>query len=124
MTDDAQYENKQGFEEHEVVNHSAEEYVRYRKRLPAIHTNTVESYFSIFKRGMRGTYQHCAEHHLHRYLAEFDFRHNARVALGVNDEQRAAKMIKGVRGKRLTYRTANSKVSGDAEEAARDTKDS
>lgn len=101
MTDDAlQYEDKLGhFAEHGVVNHSAKEYVR-----GDIHTNTVESYFSIFKRGMRGTYQHCGEQHLHRYLAEFDFRHNARVALGVNDEQRAAKMVRGVSGKRLTYR--------------------
>ena len=57
-----------------------------------IHTNTVEGYFSVFKRGMRGTYQHCKEKHLHRYLAEFDFRYNNRSALGVEDEQRAAKM--------------------------------
>jgi hypothetical protein len=106
MTDDAlQYEGKlDHFKEHEVVNHSAEEYVRYRRRLPAVHTNTVESYFSVFKRGMRGVYQHCAEHHLHRYLSEFDFRHNNRKALGVNDEERTAKMVKGVSGKRLTYR--------------------
>ena len=59
---------------------------------PVIHTNTVEGYFSVFKRGMRGVYQHCKEKHLHRYLAEFDFRYNARKALGVDDEQRAAKM--------------------------------
>ena len=117
MTDDAmQYDGKlDHFKEHEVVNHSAEEYVRYRKRLPAVHTNTVESYFSVFKRGMRGIYQHCAEKHLHRYLAEFDFRYNARVALGVNDEQRAVKMVKGVRGKRLTYKATGRKVSTDAE---------
>jgi transposase-like protein len=101
MTDDAlQYEGKlAGYAEHGVVNHSAKEYVR-----GDIHTNTVESYFSVFKRGMRGVYQHCSERHLHRYLAEFDFRHNNRIALGVNDEQRAANMVKGVRGKRLTYR--------------------
>lgn len=68
------------FSSHWTVRHSAGEYVR-----GGVHTNTVESYFSIFKRGMRGTYQHCAEKHLHRYLAEFDFRHNNRVALGVND---------------------------------------
>ena len=55
-----------------------------------IHTNTVEGYFSVFKRGMRGTYQHCKEKHLHRYLAEFDFRYNARRRLASNDEQRAA----------------------------------
>jgi transposase-like protein len=104
MTDDAlQYHKKLGeFAEHGVVNHSAKEYVR-----GDIHTNTVESYFSIFKRGMRGTYQHCGEQHLHRYLAEFDFRHNARVALGVNDEQRSAKALLGVKGKRLTYRTTS-----------------
>jgi transposase-like protein len=114
MTDDAgHYYNKLGeFAEHGTVNHSAGEYVR-----GDIHTNTVESYFSVFKRGMRGTYQHCDERHLHRYLSEFDFRHNNRVALGVHDEQRAVNMIKGVSGKRLTYRTANQKMS-NAEEAA------
>ena len=72
-----------------------------------IHTNTVEGYFSLFERGMRGIYQHCDEKHLHRYLAEFDFRYNNRVALGINDEQRAVKMLKGARGKRLTYRTTD-----------------
>lgn len=90
------------FARHESVNHTAEEWVR-----GDAHTNTVESYFSIFKRGMRGTYQHCSEKHLHRYLAEFDFRHNNRTALNVNDEQRATKMLRGVKGKRLTYRTTD-----------------
>lgn len=101
MTDDAAiyYEKLGRFAEHGVVNHSAGEYVR-----EDIHTNTVESYFSIFKRGMRGTYQHCGERHLHRYLAEFDFRHNARIALGVNDKERAERLLCGVKGKRLTYR--------------------
>lgn len=120
MTDTAlQYENQlQHFAEHATVDHSREEYARYRKGAPTISTNVVESYFSVFKRGMRGTYQHCAEKHLHRYLAEFDARHNNRVALGVNDEQRAVNMIKGVRGKRLTYRYPNSKVTnGDEAEA-------
>jgi len=84
---------------HETVKHSAKEYVR-----GDVHTNTVENVFSVFKRGMRGIYQHCAEKHLHRYLAEFDFRYNARVALGVNDEARADRAIKGIVGKRLTYR--------------------
>ena len=109
------YEDKlASFAEHGVVNHSAKEYVR-----GDIHTNTVESYFSIFKRGMRGTYRHCGARHLHRYLAEFDFRHNARVGLGVNDEQRAVKMVKGVRGKRLTYKATDQKVSnGRPEEGA------
>lgn len=88
------------FLSHWTVRHSAGEYVR-----GGVHTNTVESYFSIFKRGMRGTYQHCAEKHLHRYLAEFDFRHNNRVALGVNDVARAGAILDGVVGKRLTYET-------------------
>jgi transposase-like protein len=92
---------------HEKVNHKQEECVR-----GPIHTNTVEGFFSIFKRGMKGTYQHCSEKHLHRYLAEFDFRYSARVALGVDDEQRAAKALVGVKGKRLTYRTAGRTGSG------------
>jgi ISXO2-like transposase domain len=69
-----------------------------------VHTNSAEGYFSIFKRGMRGIYQHCAEKHLHRYLAEYDFRYNNRVALGVNDGERAARAIVSASGKRLTYR--------------------
>lgn len=67
-------------------------------------TNTIEGVFSIFKRGMKGVYQHCSEKHLHRYLAEFDFRYNQRVALGVNDTMRAEKALAGITGKRLTYR--------------------
>lgn len=70
---------------------------------PQIHSNTVEGYFSIFKRGMRGVYQHCGEQHLHRYLAEFDFRYNNREALDVNDKRRADRMLLGAVGKRLTY---------------------
>ncbi|MET2825863.1 IS1595 family transposase [Mesorhizobium shangrilense] len=92
------------FADHQSVKHSAKEYVRGE-----VHSNTIESYFSIFKRGMRGTYQHCAEKHLHRYLAEFDFRHNARVALGVNDEARAGRILDGVVGKRLTYETTSAR---------------
>lgn len=87
---------------HDTVNHYRGEYVR-----GSVHTNTVENVFSVFKRGMRGTYQHCAEKHLHRYLAEFDFRYNNRVALGVNDLDRANNALRGVVGKRLTYRTAH-----------------
>jgi transposase-like protein len=87
------------FAEHETVRHSAGEYVRGR-----VHTNTVEGYFSIFKRGMSGIYQHCSEKHLHRYLAEFDFRYNNRIALGVNDVERAELLAQGIVGKRLTYR--------------------
>lgn len=102
MTDDAghYYKKLDEFAEHGTVGHAVGEYVVSGTD---IHTNTVESYFSVFKRGMRGIYQHCSEKHLHRYLAEFDFRHNARKALGVDDEQRAAKMIRGAKGKRLTY---------------------
>jgi transposase-like protein len=90
------------FAAHETVTHSNNEYVR-----GAIHTNTVENYFSVFKRGMKGTYQHCGEKHLHRYLAEFDFRYNTRTALGFNDGERAALAMKGIGGKRLTYRPTN-----------------
>jgi transposase-like protein len=102
MTDDAAtYYNKlDGFTSHETVNHAAKEYVR-----GDVHTNTVEGYFSIFKRGMKGVYQHCDERHLHRYLAEFDFRYNNRIKLGVDDAARAVEAVKGVVGKRLTYRT-------------------
>jgi transposase-like protein len=113
MTDGAPIykRNLADFASHDRVDHSADEYVRYEDGRPPIHTNTVEGYFSLFKRGMRGTYQHCKEKHLHRYLAEFDFRYNNRVRLGVNDEQRAAKMVKGAVGKRLTYRTTDRKVA-------------
>ena len=71
----------------------------------AVHTNTVEGYYSIFKRGMKGVYQHCNEKHLHRYVAEFDFRYNNRIKLGINDVARADRVLQGVKGKRLTYRT-------------------
>jgi transposase-like protein len=102
MTDQASYYIALGkeFAGHESVDHSKEEWVR-----GDCYTNTLEGYFSIFKRGMKGVYQHCAERHLHRYLAEFDFRYNNRIARGVDDEARAAKMVKGAAGKRLTYRT-------------------
>ncbi len=76
--------------------HSAKKYAR-----GDVHTNTVEGYFSIFKRGMKGIYHHCGEKHLHRYLAEFDFRYNVR---GVTDGERAALAVKGAEGKRLMYR--------------------
>ena len=71
-----------------------------------ITTNTVEGYFSIFKRGMKGVYQHCKEKHLHRYLSEFDFRYSNRIALGVDDVARAERALKGIVGKRLKYRTS------------------
>lgn len=69
-------------------------------------TNTVEGAFSIFKRGMKGVYQHCAEKHLHRYLAEFEFRYSNRSALGCNDAARADRILNGIIGKRLTYQTS------------------
>jgi transposase-like protein len=86
------------FAEHQKVFHSHGEYVR-----DDAHTNTVEGFFSIFKRGMRGVYQHCGKQHLHRYLAEFDFRYSNRVALGIGDAERADIALIGVKGKRLTY---------------------
>jgi hypothetical protein len=88
---------------HETVKHSAGEYAR-REDGYSVHTNTAEGYFGVFKKGMRGVYQHCAEKHLHRYLAEFDFRFNNRVRLGVNDGERATLAVKAAAGKRLTYR--------------------
>jgi transposase-like protein len=100
MTDESNVYPKIGeeFAEHDTVNHSANEYVR-----GDAHTNTAEGYFSIFKRGIYGVYHHVSEAHLHRYLVEFDFRHNTRTALGVNDTQRAAKAMQGMVGKRLMY---------------------
>ncbi len=86
------------FAQHSAVNHSASEYVR-----GDIHTNTIEGVFSVFKRGMIGTYQHCGEQHLQRYLNEFDFRYSNRKALGINDTMRSEIAIKGATGKRLTY---------------------
>jgi transposase-like protein len=89
---------------HDAVNHSKKEYVRYENGV-AIHTNSAEGYFSIFKRGMKGVYQHCSEKHLHlhRYLAEFDFRYNRRAALGYTDEMRTIEAVQGAVGKRLQY---------------------
>jgi len=106
------------FASHDAVNHSKDEYVRYWNEVTdkmrpdgkpivettTITTNTVEGYYSIFKRGMKGVYQHCKEKHLHRYLSEFDFRYSNRVALGINDGERRTLAIKGAAGKRLTYR--------------------
>jgi transposase-like protein len=93
--------------EHKTVKHSAEEYVRYEDG-EAIHTNSAEGFFSIFKRGMRGIYQHCSEKHLHRYLAEYEFRYNHRVRLGIGDIDRTYAAIRAVEGKRLLYRQPRS----------------
>ena len=104
MTDESKLYIKVGaeFVQHQSVTHSAEEYVR-----GDVHTNTIEGYFSVFKRGMKGIYQHCGEAHLHRYLAEFDFRYNHRTKLGFTDADRAAVAWLGIKGRRLTYRRAD-----------------
>ncbi|OPH82119.1 IS1595 family transposase [Nitrobacter vulgaris] len=103
-TDESRLYTKVGahFATHETINHSHKEYAR-----GDVTTNSVEGYFSIFKRGMKGVYQHCAEKHLHRYLSEYDFRYNHRVKLGYNDGERADLAIKGAAGKRLTYRQSH-----------------
>jgi transposase-like protein len=107
MTDDAKQYQKLGkhFREHGSTIHSLGRYVDRNDN--TIHTNTVEGFFSIFKRGMKGVYQHCGHNHLNRYLAEFDYRYSNRVANGINDTDRAEKLLQGVKGKRLTYETTH-----------------
>jgi transposase-like protein len=123
MTDEAKVYPEVGteFASHDAVNHSAKEYVRYWNEVTdktgangkpivetkTITTNTVEGFYSIFKRGMKGIYQHCQEKHLHRYLCEFDFRYSNRVRQGVDDVERTARAVQGAVGKRLTYRTTS-----------------
>jgi transposase-like protein len=92
------------FAGHETTNHSAGEYARPG----GIHSNTVEAYFGLLKRGIYGTYHHVSEAHLQRYLQEFDFRYTNRTAQGVNDHERAIKALCQIQGKRLTYRRINS----------------
>ena len=101
MTDEAgQYAHlNKHFAAHGFTSHGKGEYV-----VGDVHTNTVEGFYSVFKRGMKGVYQHCGEKHLHRYVTEFDFRYNNRVRLGVDDAQRTDTALRGVVGKRLTYR--------------------
>jgi ISXO2-like transposase domain len=105
MTDEAgQYAHlNKDFASHEYVNHGAGEYGR-----GGVHTNTLEGFYSVFKRGMKGVYQHCSERHLHRYLSEFDFRYSNRIKLGVDDAERTFRTLEGIKGKRLTYRNPNS----------------
>lgn len=106
MTDEASRYTKVGrkFAKHDVVDHSREEWgYTDRKTGVKVNTNTVEGYYSIFKRGMIGVYQHCGEQHLHRYLAEYDFRYSNRSARGVEDTERARRVVAGAAGKRLTY---------------------
>jgi len=123
MTDQAKIYQKLGteFADHGTVDHSNDQYVRYQNDVTdkkcadgkpivettVITTNTIESYFSVFKRGMTGVYQHCSSDHLHRYLAEFDFRYNNRASLGVDDTARAVNTLKAIEGKRLTYKQTN-----------------
>jgi transposase-like protein len=105
MTDEwkAYKEVGREFASHSTVTHSHDEYMRYEgERI--VTTNAVEGFYSIFKRGMKGVYQHCKEKHLHRYLAEFDFRYSNRKALGIGDGERTARAITGIVGKRLYYR--------------------
>jgi len=104
MTDEAFYYTKIGreFAGHETVNHKGGEYGRGNA-----HTNTIEGFFSVFKRGMKGIYQHCGEQHLHRYLSEFDFRYNYRSGAGYTDGERTQMALRGIAGKRLTYRRAD-----------------
>ena len=107
MSDDGGARARHGSPDHHSVNHSIGEYVR-----GDVHTNTIEGYFSIMKRGIVGVYHHVSPQHLKRYLAEFDFRYNERMALNVSDVERAAKAVKGVVGKRVTYQDAASRPDG------------
>ncbi|MAP96614.1 MAG: IS1595 family transposase [Ponticaulis sp.] len=97
--------SEEHFLTHETVDHGAKEYAR-----GDVHNNSCEGYFSIFKRGMKGVYQKCDEKHLHRYLAEFDFRYNKRIRLGWDDKARADELLCGIVGKRLTYETTRARA--------------
>ena len=105
MTDEAgQYAHlNKLFAAHDFVRHGTGEYGRGE-----VHTNTVEGYYSVFKRGMKGVYRHCNAAHLLRYVAEFDIRYNNRARLGVDDATRTSNALRGVVGKRLTYKLAHS----------------
>src|SRR3954453_15604113 len=104
MTDEGRHYRQVGteFAGHSRVHHTCAEYVDPEDA--TIHTNTVEGFFSVFKRGMKGNYQHCREKHLHRYVAEFEFRYNNRIALGIGDTARSEEALLGVFGKRLIYK--------------------
>jgi transposase-like protein len=107
VSDDGGARARHGSPDHHSVNHSIGEYVR-----GDIHTNTIESYFAIMKRGIVGVYHHVSPQHLKRYLAEFDFRYNERMGLNVTDAERATKAVKGVVGKRVTYQQSTSRPDG------------
>mgnify|MGYP003394414788 CR=1 FL=1 len=114
LTDEAPQYKRPGQQQtfHGWTTHSHGEYVR--KDAPWVHTNTVEGYYSVFKRGMKGVYQHCGRDHLHRYCAEFDFRYSNRAKLGVDDVTRFTKIVEGVKGKRLTYRSTDREEQAEA----------
>jgi ISXO2-like transposase domain len=98
------------FASHSSVDHSRDEYGYTDRETGAkVNTNTIEGYYLIFKRGMKGVYQHCSEKHLHRYLAEFDFRYSDRSKLGIEDQERAARALSGFTGKRLTYQISDAR---------------
>lgn len=108
MTDGAQHYKAIGqeFTAHESTNHLAKEYAKPSKvEGRTVHSNTVESYFGLLKRGLVGTFHHVSEHHLQRYVTEFDFRFSNRISQGIDDSQRALNLLKGAKGKRLTYQT-------------------
>jgi transposase-like protein len=107
ITDDARHYRLIGkeFAGHGFVSHSSGEYVSREDR--SITTNQIEGFFAIFKRGMRGIYQHCGKQHLHRYLREFDFRYTNREATGCNDAERAERCVAGTVGRRLMYARPN-----------------
>jgi hypothetical protein len=107
LTDEANHYKRvlNHFVGHGFTTHSSGQYVS--KVDPTIHTNTIEGFFSIFKRGMKGVYQHCGHNHLNRYLAEYDFRYSNRAKLGIDDATRVEKLLRGVVGKRLTYETTH-----------------
>ena len=107
MTDEhgAYHDLSKEFAAHSVVVHSKGEYVRGKA-----HTNTIEGYFSILKRGLTGIYQHVGSQHLKRYIGEFDFRYNNRTALGIGDVECTNKALQGISGKRLTYRRTDTQA--------------
>ncbi len=110
MADESNIYAKLGddFAKHDSVDHHREEWgYTDRKTGTKINTNTIEGYYSIFKRGMKGIYQHCSAKHLHRYVAEFDFRYSNRIRVGVDDEARTARALCGIVGKRLMYRDSS-----------------
>jgi hypothetical protein len=115
MTDNASHYRSMYtvFDKHESTNHSKGEYAKKSRKAKGVrvHSNTVEAYFSILKRGLIGTFHHVSEAHLQRYVNEFDFRFSNRESLGINDIERANAALKGISGKRLTYRRTDGQAA-------------